>query len=74
MSLSQNRRAVAGPDGSIAYAYRSAAEQDLVGMADKYAAQMPLQGHKDLKSDGARLHPSGDLSAMEAYGAKCHHL
>jgi AsmA protein len=37
-------------------------------------AQMPSQGHKDLKSVGARLHPSDDLSAMKAYGAKCHHL
>jgi AsmA protein len=36
--------------------------------------QMPSQGHKDLKSVGARLHPSSDLSAMKAYGAKCHHL
>jgi AsmA protein len=37
--------------------------------------QMPSQGHKDLKSVSARLHPSGDfLSATEAYGAKCHHL
>jgi AsmA protein len=38
------------------------------------AAQMPSQGHKDLKSVGARLHPSGDLLATKAYGAKCDHL
>ncbi|WP_206628479.1 hypothetical protein, partial [Mesorhizobium sp. M1A.F.Ca.IN.020.06.1.1] len=61
---------VGGPDGFIAYAYRSAAEQDFVEMAGKDTAQTPSEGHKDLKSVGARLHPSGDLSAMETHGAR----
>jgi AsmA protein len=46
----------------------------LFGPRMAHAAQTPSQGHKDLKSVSARLHPSGDLSATKAYGAKCQHL
>ncbi|WP_141246086.1 hypothetical protein [Mesorhizobium sp. WSM3859] len=64
-----------GP-GSYGSLMHIAAQQSkiLFGRPMADAAQTPSQGHKDLKSVGARVHPSGDLSATEAYGAKCHHL